>query len=295
MTIQFLRDGTCVEEFSLPVTTNEATQIQNALNESVLTKERDGLIVTLDLSRRVPDVIRYWVKEETWANEDNTTWMDHPKTPKRFPWGRPPRRGETGGILILLESPHRDEVSAELEPLVPAAGSTGRRLESHKDALLYLLTRKLGLTFTDNQAPVIIGNPLQFPASLRTRPLALKLRDEIWIRAMLRTRFQRDLFRRLNMYKPKIIINACTGKLGERSSPKAITRYFIDEYLSRSKTTHIVRTTFSPKSHPPIETSGVLETAECHVVEVAHPSGWRWNPNEWFPDDGDYSSWLHDR
>lgn len=311
VTVRFRRNRVCVEEFSLLVGESDFGKVKKALSETVLEEAGGGLIVTFDLSKPVPDVIRYWMFGEKWANEDDTSWMKSPRGTKGFPWGRPPRKGETDGILLLLESPHRDEVSPDLEPFVPAAGTgqggSGRLLHFHKEALIYFLTRELGLAFTGKRTPVIIGNPFPFAASLRTRGLAEKLRDEVWIRAMLRTRFRRDLFRRLRKYKPRIIINACTGNKDAKGSPKALTRYLIDEYLASKGIARVVRVAYShsiqkdPSSgevthEALIEPYADLENAECYVVEVPHPAGWRgWQPENWFPDDGDYEEWLADR
>lgn len=126
-------------------------------------------------------------------------------------------------ILLLLESPHKDEYYYKLTtdgqflmvPVGPAQGNTGSRIHNQlakKLAKLKLL-RKVSYD-------IIISNPVQFQASLyclhgfsmwKSNAIVGEIRNSIW-RAIVDDE-RKEIVNRLNSYMPKVIINSCTKEL----------------------------------------------------------------------------------
>ena len=146
-----------------------------------------------------------------------------------------------GNIVLLLESPHKKEYGKEgnvyyiNRPLVPAKGSTGENID-----------RDLGMVLSriDDQqlimpgCHVIISNPIQFQASLhaihgqslRERTGKWRtLRDHVWQTLWNEEDeyIKKCFLDRLEGYYPKVIINACTGKLDEDGSLKRLVNDFV--------------------------------------------------------------------
>lgn len=152
------------------------------------------------------------------------------------------RRPSAGNVVLLLESPHKDEYHRDNVncPIAPANGTTGENIDRCLSAALSQIEEEL-------IAPgchVIISNPIQFQTSLHaihgrsTRGKAggrwRTLRDRIW-KTLWNEGGQENYIRRcfrerLNTYRPSVIINACTGAWTPSGDddPKSLVNDFLD-------------------------------------------------------------------
>ena len=119
-------------------------------------------------------------------------------------------------MLLLLESPHKDEYKhdSELEPLqsiAPAQGATGNSIQAHFPEVL-----RSGLSpdLCDG-ASVVIANPIPYQTSLvsisnqpsKWRPV----RDAVWAAFWKVEAVKEHFAERLCRYNPDIVVNACTS------------------------------------------------------------------------------------
>ena len=217
----------------------------------------DDLIVKIFGERnKVPDVSRYRIAEGSCVRHDdryhicndryliphdnltgqNVSSYDIPEPRLQDQLRQREQRG-IGNIVLLLESPHKDEYIAD--PKRPACGKTGRNIDLYLCGVLDDIIgelNKAGFSVAEHIDPgchVIISNPIQFQTSLHAihgQPLVgtwNKLRDNVW-RTLWREEHIRQCFRaRLGCYYPKVIINACTGKREKRDSLKRLVESFI--------------------------------------------------------------------
>lgn len=141
-------------------------------------------------------------------------------------------------IVVVIESPHVDEYENS-EPISPAQGNTGKRIEKY---LVDVLNKQLQLGELDGNYDLIISNPVQFQASiidlhkqaLNSRNSATKaIRDKVW-RAIFAVE-ENDFHERLSSYEPKVIINACTAGLKAtvtESMSKWLQESNVDMYIA---------------------------------------------------------------
>lgn len=133
-----------------------------------------------------------------------------------------------GSIVLLLESPHRDEYTEGNvydinRPLAPANGESGRKIDQH---LHEVLSHIDDLCLIVPGRHVIISNPIPFQTSLpAVHHKSLKddkncrwatLRDYVWLTLWNEQRIQQSFRARLNRYNPSLIINACTAGVKNR-------------------------------------------------------------------------------
>lgn len=115
-------------------------------------------------------------------------------------------------IVLLLESPHKDEYTKDLRPLGPARGSTGRQLQQYlcSHVLPILLHHGLHLDLNRRYALCLV-NPIPFQTSLGhvLTKSNRALRDSVWM--ALWGSCQGDFEQRMADYNPEIIWNACTS------------------------------------------------------------------------------------
>jgi hypothetical protein len=134
-------------------------------------------------------------------------------------------------IVLILESPHKDEYKKEDNKLIPIAPAQAN--QKNKDtgyAIETFFTSKILSQIEDivikNDSRVIITNPIQYQASLHNilgsvtieRKLRGCLRDSVWKSLWSVKKIRLDFFSRLTSYQPYLIINACTGGTSDRDS-----------------------------------------------------------------------------
>lgn len=121
-------------------------------------------------------------------------------------------------IVVLLESPHIDEynVSNQSYNTAPAWGSTGNRFNSQ---FIKVINNNIANgniaanTFISNtDYDVYFVNAIQYQCSLGRKPINKKIRDTLFeiLWNIQPNSFKDDLFERLSLIKPDVVINACT-------------------------------------------------------------------------------------
>lgn len=163
-------------------------------------------------------------------------------------------------IILILESPHRDEYCSCLEklcPLAPAQGSTGRSIEN-----MMMIGAE---TFRKNR--LILCNPVPWQASLGSlherslsSPEGKKIRDEVWIAIWNADGVKANFQGRLKDYKPRLIINACTRLKGCRGTCKP------DKYERCKKCLKWE-----------VQEAAKNALSEVPIITIGHPSSWRGN------------------
>lgn len=128
---------------------------------------------------------------------------------------------DMNSILLVLESPHKDEIKLEnnvLQPKAPAQGTTGSQL---KKKLARVLEYNMSLLNLNGEYRFYIVNPIRMQTSLfalHGKSLKEKeyaaLRDEIW-RLMWSHHpdFKNGFKKLLGDVNPCIVLNACTANL----------------------------------------------------------------------------------
>lgn len=125
-------------------------------------------------------------------------------------------------LVIILESPHRDEYQYDCIncPIAPAQGSTGCEIKLHFVEVISLC-QDLYYNLCANETRVILCNPVQFQTSLVAvvdSPKWRSIRNKIWKALWSIQEIQSDFEERLISYSPNYIINACTSVLRKNVS-----------------------------------------------------------------------------
>lgn len=126
-------------------------------------------------------------------------------------------------IAILLESPHKDEYISKNKLLTsPAMGNSGTIFNNNCIKVfndnLDTLCAALGITQNSNikkTYTITFVNAIQYQCSLGYSPINRNIRDYVFSSLWNRNpnSFQDDLIERLNILKPRLIINSCTDTL----------------------------------------------------------------------------------
>jgi hypothetical protein len=202
------------------ISNGEARTIQ--IDESI--EDYDEIKGVFTQENRVPDVVRGILKVtgskiRLCLNEVSDDaigkWADISAS----------RRQIDKSIVLLLESPHRQEYTKETWlPIAPAQHATTHGRITQVSQLLKSKP-EIG-EFLAGQAarggveyPLVIANPIQWQASLACyypRGLRCDLRDEVWNKLWNYEEsgeypLRADFLKRLKSYNPAVVINACTG------------------------------------------------------------------------------------
>lgn len=176
----------------------------------------------------MPDVDRYrMLRENSIASHDLNT---HPVHVSTYPYIdlSPELYPMMATLVIILESPHRDEYGGSVTaPIAPARGYTGECIDDLLGAKLMSCNRLMQLLGSRLPIRVVIANPVPFQTSAyaihRGRVEdAKKLRNEIWrklwdLEDCNGSRvIQDDFCARMHRYRPIAIVNACTSDLRGR-------------------------------------------------------------------------------
>ena len=213
----------------------------------------DDLIVKIfGESNKVPDVSRYRIAEGSCVRHDdryhicndryliphnyltgqNVSSYDIPEPRLQDQLRQREQRG-IGNIVLLLESPHKDEYIAD--PKRPACGKTGDNIDRCLGTVLSRIEECEGQQPIVPGSHVIISNPIQFQTSLHAihgkSPRADNgkwgtLRDNVWRTLWNEEHIQQCFRERLvDTYNPTLIINACTG---DRKNTDSLKRHVED-------------------------------------------------------------------
>lgn len=206
-----------------------------------------------DAGHRVPDVDRYVVR--TTPSGAQLTCHGTSDFPASRYMDKTPQ-GCHSNIVVLLESPHKDEyerINGAFSPRAPAQRATGTNIANHLcgyfDAQLSGVTGSNYMHLHANGSHIVLCNPVQFQASLRAGRHRLKPKSKVmvWERLWNVPGVKADFLQRLIRYRPHIIINACTKTGRSDGGCKNLVRRFLHEQ----------RATFPNR---------------CHVYEAPHPS-----------------------
>lgn len=205
-----------------------------------------------DDNHRVPDVDRYIVETHSGAHQLNS---HHTREFELSSYSDRTPQNTHRNIVVLLESPHKDEytvTSDTLLPIAPAHGTTGRNIACHLCG--YFDVRLNGvpdnyMNLHARDSHVVICNPIQFQASLHAGGLKLtaKSKVKVWERLWNVPGVQNDFLQRLIHYRPHVIINACTKTGRSDGGCKKLVRTFLHERRD-------------------------VLPSPCHVYEAPHPS-----------------------
>ena len=148
-----------------------------------------------------------------------------------------------GSIVLLLESPSVEEYQfGNVDfPIAPASGDTGKRIDRCLGTVLSRVERATVILGFH----VIISNPIQFQTNLRTihgkstwnrgkwGTLRNKVWKALWNEGADGSEYIQLGFRaRLSLYKPSLVINACTGNMDcSHDDPKGLVDRFLQTEL----------------------------------------------------------------
>ena len=136
-------------------------------------------------------------------------------------------------ILIIVESPHRDEFTFNYEPIGPAQGETGYGIENKMGEII----EKMDIT--SRKCIVIISNPVQFQTSLGSFYLSGlndAIRNNLWTKLYNKDRYLEVL----KGIDAKYIINATTTQRRKR------IKKVLQEYSNEIQNNTIIKTSNHP-------------------------------------------------
>lgn len=126
-------------------------------------------------------------------------------------------------IVIVLESPHVDEYTSDMQSISPAQGKTGTKIHSDIGDLLNRI--KNHLDFTENEIiEIALVNPIPLQTSLGTihgESLSnnTTLRNNVWRSIWEHTDYDEKFIQLINTLQARdVVINACTTALKKRVS-----------------------------------------------------------------------------
>lgn len=112
---------------------------------------------------------------------------------------------ENDRIVIILESPHKDEYSKGIA--APAMGKTGQNIEKY---LLKILNKKIKKPKENGKKyDVILMNAIQYQTSFGID--TEYFRDRVWLTLWNKEGGREEFIEKLKGYKPDIIFNFCTN------------------------------------------------------------------------------------
>lgn len=144
-----------------------------------------------------------------------------------------------GTIVLLLESPHQFEYDKYNNPIAPAQGTTGDNIDKNIINVIAEIIVVHGSVLSEGDYRIIICNPIQYQTSLfmyhnqKLKDEYATLRNQVWRKLWENENVKEDFKKRMDLYKPCLIINACTYALQEK-----VTNYLINNKYSNIYTTY---------------------------------------------------------
>lgn len=158
------------------------------------------------------------------------------------------------GILLILESPHKDEyIRQSFTPVGPLQKDD--KFKRHLRSVLDAVRTSMGIAVPNGD--IVFCNPVQYQASLAqlfpSRASIKKMpRDSMWNALYARGSIQNDFIRRVAQYRPRLVIEACSGKDEQGTIPgspkEAVQGTLLD-----------------------LRRFGILT---CPIIAVGHPAWW---------------------
>lgn len=187
---------------------------------------------------KVEDVHRYNIICES-ENIIKNSLSDSEKSIKKSKFNdkKVDERQDVKTIVLLLESPHKDEYDNKNNPIAPAQGKTGRGIDCQIENVIREIIKFHKSALEKGIYRFIICNPIQYQTSMDmfikqasekdlldlTKKSRLDLKKEVWKAIWSKDKIKEDFKKRIELYKPNLIINACTKDLKED-----VTKYLKD-------------------------------------------------------------------
>lgn len=141
-------------------------------------------------------------------------------------------------IILILESPHKDEycnLNNIYTPIAPAQGKTGNRIKNNISIVVNELINNeiYNSKLSDGKYRIIICNPVQFQTSLdylHNKGIIKSLRDIVWNEIFNQEKVKDNFYNRISEYCPKLIINACTESCSKKVGDFIKTKFSNIEY-----------------------------------------------------------------
>ena len=145
---------------------------------------------------------------------------------------------ETKSIILILESPHKDEycnLNNIYTPIAPAQGKTGNRIKNNISIVVNELINNeiYNSSLSSGKYRLIICNPVQFQTSLyylHNEGIIKNLRDRVWKEIFNQEKVKYNFYSRLSKYYPSVIINACTESCSKEVGDFIKTKFSNIEY-----------------------------------------------------------------
>ena len=167
----------------------------------------------------VPDVFRYILKYTSngvWKffdmNEKDVDKFEIENDLKKIP------AEGAKNIILILESPHKDEyeiTNGKPVPKSPASGDSGKAIYALFTSHVLPILNSLGLELNKSEKyNFCIVNPVPYQTSLvsiHQKSLDTGLRDKVW--KVMYENLKDDFKSRLKKYKPFAVLNGCTSNL----------------------------------------------------------------------------------
>lgn len=215
-------------EVDYPTINSVIGEIETSGGRHVQTVGADVIVKNFfEVNSEVPDVSRYRIG-------DDGQLVHHCDVPESRLHIHP----QLGSIVLLLESPYKDEYQFRNIncPIAPARGKTGDNIHRCLDTVLsHIEAERIVPGYK-----VIISNPIQFQTSLHaihgqsvreSTGKWKRLRNYVWLNLWGdgEEKYIKQCFlARLGRYYPKVIINACTGAQGcGDEDPKGLVNAFV--------------------------------------------------------------------
>ncbi len=179
-----------------------------------------------DKNSLVPDIFRYVLKCSSvgvWSFLDTKK-----RAVDKFEIDNDSKNIPTEGsknIILILESPHKDEYKIKdykLVPRSPASGDSGKAIFNLFTSHVMPMLISLGLKLNESdEYNFCIVNPVPYQTSLvsiHQKGLISSVRDKVW--KVMYPELKEIFKSKLDSYKPFIILNGCTSNLKDLLQPE---------------------------------------------------------------------------
>lgn len=186
----------------------------------------------LDPTKAVQDVWRYIIKlNDKKCSKSNAPFNLIPYTISRnYRQDNNPNsviieKPDITSIVLILESPHKDEYDCNFNRIGPAQGSTGSAIDVNIETLLNELANKHNINLDKKEYKFIICEPIPYQCSLHEiykdyySGIDNTIRNKVWKKLWeikdgnKNLLLQNNFRKRILSYSPDLIINACTSNL----------------------------------------------------------------------------------
>ena len=204
-------------EIKLDCKTKNLPSFENVENEYIKCNNNQLVIKEAFFkAKKVDNVFRYCLKNKKLEflkkDEENFKFS-------KFDDNLIDENDDTSNIIIVLESPHKDEYTFDFKPIAPAQGSTGKNIEKYIEKYILSILDNNKLELNKKKYKILIVNPVPYQTSLNfIHKKALKneykkLRNEVWKALWENANLKTEFESLINNLKPKLILNCCTKDL----------------------------------------------------------------------------------